>query len=100
MKKTKAEAGDGNDYASSIDVMTVTSHDEYLVKKRHDADDLEADKRTRDANIKAVASRFGAISKHAEPLLRLFMRLGVDEMDAPPHDQRRSFLQSGLPCRT
>ena len=81
-KKTKAAAGDGNDSASSSDVMTATSHDEYLAKKRRDADDLEADKRTCAANMKADASRSGAISKHAEPFLCLFMRLGVDEMSA------------------
>ena len=62
--------------------MTVTSHDEYLAKNRRDSDDLEADKRTRAANMKADAARSGAISKHAEHLLRLFLRLGVDEMDA------------------
>ena len=62
--------------------MTVNSHDEYLAKKRRDADDLEADKRTRAANMKADAARSGAIRKHAEPLLCLFMRLGVDEMAA------------------
>ena len=62
--------------------MTLTSHDEYLAKKRRDADDLEADKRTHPANIKADADRSGAISKHDEPLLLLFMRLGVDEMAA------------------
>ena len=32
--------------------------------------------------MKANADRSGAISKSAEPLLRLFMRLGVDEMAA------------------
>ena len=77
-KKTKAAAGDGDDSASYSDVMTLTSHDEYLAKKRRNADDLEADKRTRADNMKADAARSGAISKHAEPLLRLFMRLGVD----------------------
>ena len=79
-KKTKAAAGDGNDYASSSEVMTVTSHDEYLAKKRRDADDLEADKHTRAANMKADAARSRAISKSAKPLLHLFMRLGVDKM--------------------
>ena len=62
--------------------MTVTSHDEYLAKKRRDADDLEADKHTCAANMKANATRYGAISKHAEPLLCLLMQLGVDEMAA------------------
>ena len=62
--------------------MRVTSYDEYLAKKRRDADDLEADKRTRGAKKKADAARSGAISKSAEPLLRLFMWLGVDEMAA------------------
>ena len=66
-------AGDGNDDASSSDVMTVTSHDEYLAKKRRDADDLEADKLTCAAKMKADAARSGAISKPAEPLLCLFM---------------------------
>ena len=56
--------------------MTVTSHDEYLAKKRRDADDLEANKLTRAAKMKAGAARYGAISKSAEPLLCLFMRLG------------------------
>ena len=32
--------------------------------------------------MKANDARSGAISKHDEPLLRLFMRLGVDEMSA------------------
>ena len=32
--------------------------------------------------MKAYAAGSGAISKSAEPLLRLFMRLGVDEMAA------------------
>ena len=63
-------------------MMTVTSHDEYLAKKRRDADNLEADKRTLTANTKADASRSGAISKYTEPLLCLFMRLGVDKMAA------------------
>ena len=53
-----------------------------MAKKRRNADDLEADKHTRAANMKAGAARSGAISKHAEPLLRLFMRLGVEEMAA------------------
>ena len=48
-KKTKAAAGDGDDDASSSDVKIVTSHDTYLAKKRRDADDHEADKRTRAA---------------------------------------------------
>ena len=62
--------------------MSVSSHNEYLAKKRRDANDLEADKRTRAAKMKANAARSGAISKSAEPLLRLLMRLGVDEMAA------------------
>ena len=53
-----------------------------MVKKRRDADDLEADKRTRAAKMKADAARSGDISKSAEPLLRLVMWLGVDEMAA------------------
>ena len=32
--------------------------------------------------MKADAARYGDISKSAEPLLRLFMRLGLDEMAA------------------
>ena len=71
-------AGDGDDDASSVDVMSVTSNDVYLAKKRRDADDLEADKRTRAAKKKADAARSGAISISDEPLLRLLMRLGVD----------------------
>ena len=74
--------GDGDDDASSSDVMSVSSHDEYLAKKRRDVDYLEADKRTRVAKKKDDAARYGDISKPAEPLLHLFMRLGVDEMDA------------------
>ena len=81
-KKTKAAASDGDGSASSSDVMTVTSHDKYLAKKRRDADDLEADKHTRVAKMKADDARSGAISKHAEPLLRLFMWLGEEEMPA------------------
>ena len=81
-KKTRAAAGDGNDDASSSEVMSVTPHDEYLAKKRRNADDLEADKRNRAANMKADAARSGAISKSAEPSLRLFMRLGVEK--CPP----------------
>ena len=61
---------------------SVSSHDEYLVKKRRDADDLEADKRTRSAKMEADAARSGDISKPAEPLLRLFMWLGVEKMAA------------------
>ena len=41
---------------------------------------FEADKRTRAAKMKANATRSGDISKSAEPLLRLFMWLGVEEM--------------------
>ena len=62
--------------------MIITSHDEYLAKKRRNADDLEADKRNHAANIKADAYRYRAISKHYETILCLFMRLGVDEMAA------------------
>ena len=62
--------------------MTVTSHDEYLAKKRRNSDDLEADKRTRAVKMKDGAARYGAISKSTEPLLLLFMRLGMDEMAA------------------
>ena len=75
-------AGDGNDSASSSDVMTVTYHDEYLAKKRRDANDLEYDKHTCAANMKEDAARSGPIRKHSEPLLCLLMRLGVDEMAA------------------
>ena len=60
--------------------MSVSSHNEYLAKKRRDDDNLEADKRTCAAKKKADAVRSGATSKPAEPLLSLFMRLGVDEM--------------------
>ena len=60
--------------------MTVTSHDEYLAKKRLDANDLEADKRTRAAKMKDDTARSRVISKSSEPLLFLFVRLGVDEM--------------------
>ena len=74
--------GDGDDDTSSSDAESVSSHDKYLAKKRRDADDLEADKCTRVAKMKADAARSGAISKSAEPLLCLFMRLGVDEMAA------------------
>ena len=59
---------------------SVTSHDEYMAKKRRDVDDLEADKRTCDAKMKANDAMFGAISKSAHPLLCVFMWLGVDEM--------------------
>ena len=62
--------------------MSVTSHDEYLPKKRRYADDLEADKRTRAAKMKTNAARSGAISKSADPLICLFMRLGVEKMAA------------------
>ena len=73
-------AGDGNDDASSSDTESVSSHNEYLAKKRRDADDLEADKRTCADKKKVNASRSGAISKPAETLLCPFMRLGVVEM--------------------
>ena len=59
--------------------MTVNFHDEYLAKKRRDADDLEADKRTCAAKMKTNDARSGAIRKSADPLIRLFMRLGVDK---------------------
>ena len=72
-KKTKAAAGDGDDDASSSDAESVSSHDEYLAKKRLDADDFEADKHTCTSKKKADAARSGAISKPAEPLLCLFM---------------------------
>ena len=65
-KETKAAAGDGDDFPSSSDVMTVTSHDEYLAKKRRDADDLEADKHSRAAKMKADTARSGAISRSIE----------------------------------
>ena len=81
-KKTKAAAGYGDDDAPSSEAESVSSHDKCLAKKRRVADDLEADKRTCAAKMKADAARSRAISKSAEPLLCLFMWLGVDEMDA------------------
>ena len=62
--------------------MSVTSHDEYLAKKRRDVDDLEADKLTSAAKMKANDARYGAINKSDKPLLCLFIRLVVDEMSA------------------
>ena len=62
--------------------MTVTAHDEYLAKKRRNANDLQANKLARAAKMKADSARYGAISKSDKPLLSLFMRLVVDEMAA------------------
>ena len=52
-----------------------------MAKKRRDADNLEADKRTFAAKMKSNAASSADISKSADPLLRLFMWLGVNEMD-------------------
>ena len=61
--KSAAAAGDGDDDVSSSEAESVSSHDKYLAKKRRNADYLEADKRTRAANMKADAARSGATSK-------------------------------------
>ena len=53
-----------------------------MAKKRRNADDLEADKRTHAAKMKANADSYRDIIKSAETLLLLFMRLGVEEMSA------------------
>ena len=60
-------AGDGDDDASSSDAESVSSHDEYLAKKRCDADDFEADKHTCSSNKKAVLLGLGLSASQLSP---------------------------------